>query len=367
MSDKNKITWWVGVSILIQSQIGVGILSLSNKIHPVAKGDGWISVILSGMIVQLFITIIWYLMKTNPNKTLFEFAPLIAGKYLGALINISYIFYFLSTLVVITLLFNDVLKRWIFFETPNIVISILILMLSAYIASESLQIIARFFSISVIFVILLILITIPAFSFFDIRYILPVGQAGVTNIIKATHQVNISILGFELFLILMPFIKIKNRKYSFLLVGNIFTTVIYTFVVFTTFVVFSPYEIKLIIEPILYMLKALQFKLLDRMDLFFLSLWSVSVLTTLVIYLYSSALGISTILKKAKHKKVTYLIVIMLLIIIYFLPKDMNSINLLAKIISNLSYIFTAGIPFILLLIASLKRLFRKKEALTND
>ena len=37
--------------ILIQSQIGVGLLSLPNAVQKTAKGDGWISTLLAGLAV----------------------------------------------------------------------------------------------------------------------------------------------------------------------------------------------------------------------------------------------------------------------------------------------------------------------------
>ncbi|WP_082406748.1 GerAB/ArcD/ProY family transporter [Bacillus sp. JCM 19041] len=73
-------------------------------------------------------------------------------------------------------------------------------------------------------------------------------------------------------------------------------TLIYVMVVLTSFITFSHGEMKLLPEPFLYMIKSFSLTIIERIDLIFLSLWSIIVITTYVIFIYCSTIGIMTVL-----------------------------------------------------------------------
>lgn len=52
---------------IIQTQIGVGILSLPYSVFQRAKQDGWMSILLAGLVVQLLILLFWMLAKDSRN------------------------------------------------------------------------------------------------------------------------------------------------------------------------------------------------------------------------------------------------------------------------------------------------------------
>jgi hypothetical protein len=62
--------------LIVQSQVGVGILSLPFSVHAAAKQDAWISTLLAGFIVNGFIWLLILLARRFPNQSLFQYAPL---------------------------------------------------------------------------------------------------------------------------------------------------------------------------------------------------------------------------------------------------------------------------------------------------
>ncbi|WHX24602.1 GerAB/ArcD/ProY family transporter [Virgibacillus halodenitrificans] len=356
MNNKGILTWWASFAILVQVQIGIGILSLPRDVHNIAEGDGWISVLLAGLTIQLFVTVIWLLATRFNSQTLYEFAPKLVGKYLGRLINLAYSVYFLSTVFLTTLLFTDILKRWVLFKTPHLVIYVLVIGVAYYLAKDNIKVIARFYTFTSGFVILLIFILVPALVSFDIRFVLPVGQAGMNNIVKGIEEVTNSMLGFELLLVLFPFIDERYRRYSIVLAANGFVTILYTLIVFITITVFSPAEIKLIPEPVLYMLKSFQFDLVERIDLLFMSVWFVSIVTTLVMYLYVASLGITTILKRKSHAQVVAWCALLIITVLFIAEKDIYGIDNYVRALSNSSYLFIFVLPLILLFLSFIRK-----------
>ncbi len=58
-NTQSKISLVQFTFFVIQCQIGVGILSLPNRLHPIAKGGGWISALIAGLAIQLIILLMW--------------------------------------------------------------------------------------------------------------------------------------------------------------------------------------------------------------------------------------------------------------------------------------------------------------------
>ena len=58
----------------------------------------------------------------------------------------------------------------------------------------------------------------------DVRYLFPIGHSGIQNILLASKEGSISMLGFEAILILAPFVKAKSTttlKWSCLVIVSL--------------------------------------------------------------------------------------------------------------------------------------------------
>lgn len=104
--------------LLVQTMIGVGLLSLPHQTHEAAGSDGWISILISGFFIQLIVLLIWLLCRNFPNLTLFDFSKVILGETSGTVLNVLYIIYLLTVICYIFIKYADTLKRWILPETP---------------------------------------------------------------------------------------------------------------------------------------------------------------------------------------------------------------------------------------------------------
>jgi spore germination protein (amino acid permease) len=363
MKTNDKISINQLYFLLLQTQIGVGLLSLPSTLHQDAKGDGWISVLLSGFVVLIITTIICALCKRYPSETIFDFSKKIVGKFFGSVINLLYICYFLCISVLIVHLSSSVVKKWVLALTPHWVLIVLFIFVGIYLGREKLKIIARFFVFETALVFILLLLSIGTYTDVNFKYIFPVGQAGIKNIIIGSHDSLISMLGFEMLLAVYPFVAAKERqilKYASLSI--ITTTVLYAFFTFTSYIVFSPEEITLLPEPILYMLKALHYELIERLDLVFIVIWIVPMTTSLVAYLYLSSVGISKMIRKKDHKKTSTFVGFIVLIMSVLIPSSEEFVQKVNTIISYSSYAFIAVIPLFLFLLSLIKSFFKEKN-----
>jgi spore germination protein (amino acid permease) len=344
--------------ILIQTQIGVGLLSLPNVVQKTAKSDGWISAIFAGVAIQLIITIYWLLLRRFPNDTYPEITQKIVGRFFGKLINVVIYLNFILVGGLVAILFIKLINLWLLPLTPNWIISLLIIMASIYLTISDLRIIARFFVLASSLILLVLYISILSlFIPKEIQFILPIGSSGFTNILMGSNNSLLAMLGFEGILFMFPFV-IQNKKgvLKTITLANFFITLFYTYFIFITLITFSPNQLAPMRAPLLNLFRGISYKVIDRLDLVFLSIWLVPMTTSVIAYLFLAS-------KTMNVEKKTYpKAVIINGIIIFFItliPHEDKIINLFNHYVSYLSYLVVFIIPALLLI---LSLLFKKHE-----
>jgi spore germination protein (amino acid permease) len=355
---KMKITKSQLYFVMIQSQIGIGVLSLPSVTQKTAKGDAWITTIIAGIGIEIILVIYWLLLKRFPNQILTEFTEKIVGKSFGKFLNGSIYIYFVLTTCFTVIFTVNLINTWLLPLTPPWTISLLIIIASVYLAIDDIKIIARFFTLASFLILIIIILSVLNFTQdLDFQYVLPIGHSGFKNIMLGSSESLISMLGFEILLFIFPYVQNKEKGFlKTISLGNLSITFLYTFLVFSNLISFSPVIIKQIKEPILYIFRGLSYQLLDRLDLIFISIWIVPMTTSVVAYLFMSSKSIS------KHKKSYSKVVIANGILIFgitLIPVDDFLIKKFSEMIKYLSYIFAFGVPSFLLLASYV---FKKQE-----
>ncbi|MDR6224344.1 GerAB/ArcD/ProY family transporter [Desmospora profundinema] len=345
--------------IVLQTQVGAGIIGLPFGVHAEAKGDSWLAVLIAGVITQLLILLIWTLNKRFPSQSIYEFLPKLLGKWLGKLLILGYSLFFVMLSSTVMIRYFGVVHIWMLPETPRWVINGLLFAAAVYLGISNLRQIARLYvfasGVVAIHILIATLTYFDPFTTTNIDYILPLGQiAGPINLLKGANQSFFAMTGFETMLVLYPFVEgSPAAKLKAASLANLWTTLIYVFITFTALVVFSPVEMGLIPEPVIYMLKAFRFQLVERPDLYFISLWVVSIFTSMFSFLYLAILGITRFFNHHVHRK-WVLWVVLLGYAITFIPFGHLDVENLSEVVDILSYIFIVGIPPILLILSYL-------------
>ncbi|MGG1674126.1 GerAB/ArcD/ProY family transporter [Neobacillus sp. NRS-1170] len=349
--------------LIFQSQVGIGLLSLPYSVHEHVQSDGWISVLLAGASIQLLIILLWILLWGFKGKNIYEITVIVFGKYLGKFINFLYIFFFLLVMSLVALLFANLLKKWILDYTPFSIIILLLIGTGIYIGKHNLRVLARFYTLATGLII--IAIALPWFSFssnFQFAYLFPIGQSGVKNIVIGAHRAIVAMIGFELILVILPYVEgTYKRSLKNISLANTMVTLLYVYFTVSCYLIFSPEEITIVPEPVLYILKAANFQWIERLDLIFLSIWIIPMITSFVTYLYLASSGAATILHKGKRKyPVWYLPVIVFLI--GFLFSSESDIEHFDKYVSFITYVFLAVIPLLTLFVSLVRKKFNYRS-----
>ncbi|MDT8861497.1 spore germination protein [Alkalihalobacillus sp. MEB130] len=350
-NNKELISPLQFIFIIIQTQIGVGILSLPYMIYESgAKTDAWISMLLVGGIIQLIILLYWVLTNWFPTSPFYGLLSKVYGKLFGRALTIGYTVYFIFVSSLVLILFNFVIEIWAFPRTPSWAFNLMMCILAYYLVVDKLRVIGRFHTLVSVLLLTIIFLTLPAYPYMDIRYIMPIGDSGILNIVKGGKEALLSILGFEVILFLFPFVEgSKKKKLAAASIANVIVTVFYTYLTLICLLFFSPEEIKLIPEPVLYLLKAFTFPVLERVDIVFLAIWIMSVVTSLMSYVYLASVGLADVFSVKHHKK-TVPFIIGSSFVIALIPRNSISIASWSEIITNIGLIFVIGIPVLTVL-----------------
>ncbi len=286
---------------LLHAQIGIAFLLIPHVLGEEAGHDGWISVILAGVFIQLLGFLYYYIVKNYPNKTFYDITVIVFGKTLGKLINLFLIIYYFLYLVIVAAKCASILNLWIYYRTPTWVIMGLFIFIGYFIVSSELKVIGRFLVISSVFIFTIVFFLSWAIKDLNYLYILPVGEAGIVNILKGTYNGTIAFAGFETFLFVHSFSAFSEKtKLSIFSIAIWIVSSLYLVATLICFMYF-PNAARNVENAVVYLLVPMQFTIVERVEVFFLAGWTVIMATSFICFLYVCSLGVSKWKKSKSH------------------------------------------------------------------
>jgi spore germination protein (amino acid permease) len=350
MIVKNTISSKQLAMIIIQSQFGIGLLSLPYVTFLEAKKDAWVSTLLMGVLTQCAVIVIYLLCKRFPMYNLFEFLDIILGKAIGKIFTVFYILYFILAACTIIIYYGYIIKMWILPNTPLWLINLLMIGIGIYLAKENLHILARFYMLVSVLLIIIVLLVTFCLKDANIFYILPIGDVNWQPIFKGVTKAFLPYCGFEVLLIIFPYVQGTNsQKLKVSIIATSIVTILYTYIVLVTLLYFSPQKMYTIPEPLLYLVKTFSFHIFARADLMFLSIWITCVLTSFVIHMYVASIGLKTMLKKTKRKYIIFLLGFLIFTCTGF-SYNLSFINWINSYLTYIAFILIFIFPLVLLI-----------------
>lgn len=198
--------------VLYPTVIATGIINMPLLTGQAAKQDAWISPLWASLAGFIAIMIAYQLYKSFPDKTFIQYSEVVAGKFLGKIIGFIYLLFFLHFNGIVIKEYTNFVWGTFLNETPMLIISVIIIVFSAYAVHGGLEVIARlgqmFFPF---FIIPLFLFLFILLIYMNPKNILPIMENGMMPSIKG--GVVLSSWFCELFLIsfFLPHLK-KDSK-----------------------------------------------------------------------------------------------------------------------------------------------------------
>ncbi|MEW8969644.1 GerAB/ArcD/ProY family transporter [Mesobacillus jeotgali] len=325
---QNMVNTFLLFFVIHSMQLGVGIQGFQRIIYMEARHDAWVSVILSGIATA---TIGFFMVKTlslYENTDLYGIQYDLLGKWLGNLINIVFVVYFLGSFHVIVRNYIEVIQAWVFPEIPNWLLSLTLVYLVYYGLNGGLRTVVGVSFFSVVLSLWLILLLAYPFQFTNWDYLFPMFEAKITEILRGAKQMTFTVIGFEIIYVIYPFLKEKDRVHKYMQYGLGFTTLLYLALMVVSLAYFSGGQLERTIWGTLSLFKIVRFPFIERFEYVAITFWVLLILPNLMLYMWAATRGISRIFNKKEQKVSWMLLLFVFLTLLYPLTRaQINMFN----------------------------------------
>ncbi|MDQ6420961.1 endospore germination permease [Paenibacillus sp. LHD-117] len=291
--------------------LGSAALIVPTATVSIAKQDGWITMLLIIPIHYGIVLLYLALMNRFPRLTIGQFSEVIAGKWAGKLIALTYVFFFfvLSTLVLRNMV--DFMSKTVLPQTPNWFISgtfMVVIIYGVYLGLETIARTGEMLFVWTVFV--LVIITVSLMNQVHLEFFAPVLGNGWMTPLKGMYPV----LGFPLtecvFLTaILPMVKKtereKLRKRVFLAVAM--SGAISTLIVALLIAVMSPSEVSRSPFAVYEMAKLINIEeILVRVEILFAVIWIGTVFMKLSLCFYTLSILLGQLLGLRAYRPLVF-------------------------------------------------------------
>ncbi|TMV50009.1 spore gernimation protein [Paenibacillus mesophilus] len=360
----NEITFMQSILIVSGIQVSVGFLSIPRVLAEQVGTDGWISLVIGWLVAIAANLIIVRVMRRYPDGTVLELLTAYIGKWagiVGAIVLALYFFYISYATLIYSV---GIAKAWLLPQTPSLVIMLMLLLPTGAIARGGLRIAARYAE-----VVFILSLWIPFAYLIPLQdahwlHLLPVFKDGLKPIITAVPATFYFFAGFATTFILYPFLKDKQKASAAVVISNTLSLLVFLFITLVCFVYFSPDRIAEYSEPAINVLKTIEFKFIERIEVLFIAFYLFIFSLAWIPFMYLGSFCTSWLLDKQDHRG--HLLAFWLLFAaagFFYMPTSSQS-EKLNDVLGKLSFGFEYMLPVCLFLYVWIYDRIKRRESI---
>ncbi|MFZ5351248.1 MAG: GerAB/ArcD/ProY family transporter [Bacillota bacterium] len=346
--------------IIIMTLIGVSAFRFVNEAISSSGKNSWLLIIIYGI---LNIAAAWLLVSLNrrfPGKTFPEYIQEIIGVIPGKIITIAFVSYVLLGLSYEIREFTEVTKMFLLPNTPAEIIMLALILTCIYVVRGGVECVARVVEITFpLLFIPFVLILIPGLPALDLSNTLPLFRNMTEDAVRIMPDIPHAFFRTEYILFYIGFMRNPKKAYKPVALGLMFVTLFYSLTTLICLSAFGEEAAPKHIWPLLSYIRNINIPglLIERLDGVTLTIWVVTVFTTLATGYFIASYSLSKIMGTKEQKQYA----IPLVIIIYYLALQPDGLAQLYQwgnyVFKYVSGVFMYVIPILLLLIASIRKL----------
>ncbi|WP_053377080.1 GerAB/ArcD/ProY family transporter [Paenibacillus sp. FJAT-27812] len=361
---RHPITSMQLIFILSGLQLSVSILSLPKDLADAAGTDGWMAIPLAFAINVVVCYVVVKIMEYHPNGTILDLLAQNFGVWVGKGYALLFSLYYLTFMydsldrgILIT-------KAWLMPTTPSYMFMFLFLVPTYMISKHGPQVLGRYAE-----VVFFLSCWIPFIYLFTLKqahwlYLLPMFKEGIVPILSALPALLYPSLGMVTIFILYPYLSNKKKAFRNMVLSNGLTMLAYLLITLACFIYFSPDEIKMFNEPIVSILKTIEFQFMERIEVPFISYYIIIYSLAWIPSTYIAAYCISWTFGSENVIRPLQILCFLLVVSSYFYIPTFNQSDRFGIWMGwygiGMEYVF----PFILLGYLMLRKRFRTENSL---
>jgi spore germination protein AB len=286
--ENKKISPFLLFFLIHAMQAGVGLLGFQRIIAKSAGYDAWISILITALIIHI---LMWMMFKMLHivNGDIVTIHTFILGRKIGKVISSVYILYFILLTITVLRNYIEIIQVWMFQELNTFWFTVLLLTLSIYIVGGGFRTITGIAFFSVILPFYIFVLFIITFPYADFTNLLPILDHSPKEILMASRDMTLTILGFETILFYYPFIQRPEKAKKWAHFGLLYTTFICVYLAIVTFAYFSEDQLQKNVWPTLTMWKIIKLPFVERFEYIGIANWCLIVLPNLCICLWCAS------------------------------------------------------------------------------
>ncbi|MBG9798750.1 GerAB/ArcD/ProY family transporter [Brevibacillus laterosporus] len=360
----NQITLYQYIFLIVGNQVGLGILYIPRDLAREVGIDGWISIVLSWIIVCIASIIITKMMARNPELTLRQSLRLYCGPIIG------WIVYFLIAVHLIVFTYAIIAgsifltQIWVLQRISSLWLMSLFVIPIYMLCSHGFKNIARYAQFAILISVWMPLLLLFPLQYANPFYLLPIMREGLDPVIKGVMPAITFFWGFEMIMFFYPYLKDKSKATAAALIANTISMLVLLFVTIICFLFFSQEQVANYMWPTLTLLKLVEFPFLERFEVIFLSFYLFMQSISWITLSYFSVYTLES-LCNAKMKSKHFLIFLGCLVVIsFFYSPSFSEVRNFLELAQPLSYFVSYLFPLIFLLYLAMfqKVIQRRRE-----
>lgn len=333
------------------TQTGVVILSLPRLLAENFGYNGWLSLIGFSCIAAFNIFLISLVYRLGKGKSIFKILEMSLPKFLlvpmymllasiwavtGCLVAKNYV----SIFEMVSLSTTNVMLLKVLVD----ILTFLLVIKGIYSISKALT---SFYWVTAWMYFILFFYA----KDFEWARLTPFIFTGETHFLEGGISVFTSFIGYEICLLLFPYVKKNDKKFMRAVQwGNVLTTVTYMLICFICFGFYSFEQLKKMVYPMLDLLSYIKLPFIERIDNLLFAFFLFTSVATISVYLWASKEAVKQILPKGNEKWILF-IIITLVYFLSWIPDSLLEIGEWLKYTGYAEVSIAYGLPCLLLLI----------------
>ncbi|MDI6603614.1 MAG: endospore germination permease [Thermoanaerobacteraceae bacterium] len=364
ITSEKKISIKQLIYIIVTIVITTESVFLPSFVASYAKEDSWISVIISTIFSALIFIIYYKLAMMFKDQTFFEYIEKIVGKFMGKIISILFILFFLNVIFVVTRQLIEIMGNAFMPKTPSLVFLVVTLIPVIYAVSKDFSSIVKINEILLPYgLFALIFIVVLSLPNIKIDNFMPILAKGILPPIIGSFPITSWVLESVILLAIFPQIEQKEKA----LKGGLLSILIIGFISFLGLIAIGIFSAEVTTNmqfPLLEVTRNIRTGIYtQRFDSLIMSIWIAGIYIKITVFTYLFLKGLTEILKCNDQKFALIPMAIFLSILPIYGCKDMGYFyQYLKKIFTTENLIVEIIIPLLLFLIAKIKGLDKKEQ-----
>jgi spore germination protein (amino acid permease) len=361
---KNEITLLQYILGINAAQLGTSILTLPSDLAKVASTDGWISIVVGWLIATIVSLCMIAVMAKHPGDSLYDILTRYLGKWLVKVWSIAWISSALFTAIIIFYSVLLFIKIWILSNTSSALIAVLFIIPAYMVFRGGIRIFARYAEFVFFFTLWLPILLLAPLKDAEFIFMLPLLKEGLLPVLHGVSPAIVSFVGFEIALILYPYLKNKQAAAKGIVIGNGITLLVYLQITLSCFLYFSPDEITKFVWPTLTLVKPIQFPFLERFEIIFLSFYLLIFSAVFIPYISIITHNIEQLCNKQNWQLPAYILLSLILASSFVYIPTYNQLQIMSEWWSWGTYTVSYGIPVLFFLYITLYIRWKKRQTI---